>query len=67
MNWIRPAIAITLLVVPIISGVLFWFRSKGTGGGLVLTLLGTLLLGAVLAGAYVMFDIWLVTRKQGHF
>jgi len=67
MNWIRPAIAIALLAVPVLSGVIFWYRSKGTAGALVLVLLGTLLLGAVLAGAYILFDIWLVTRKQGHF
>jgi hypothetical protein len=67
MNWIKPAIAITLFAVPIISGVVFWVRSKGTPGALVLTILGTLVLGAVLAGAYMMFDIWLTTRNQGHF
>jgi len=67
MNWIRPAIAIVLFVLPLVGGVLIWHRAKGKPGALVLILLAALVVGAVLAGAYMLFDTWLVTRKQGHF
>jgi hypothetical protein len=67
MDWIRPAIAIALFVLPFVAGVVLWHHSKGRPGTLVLVLLGALVVGAVLAGAYMLFDTWLVTRKQGHF
>ena len=67
MNWIKPAIAIALFVLPLVGGVLLWHHQKGKAGSLVLILLGALLLGAVLAGASMLFDMWLVTRNQGHF
>ncbi len=67
MNWTRPAFAIALFVLPLVGGVLLWQRSRGKPGALVLILLAALVVGAILAGAYMLFDTWLVTRKQGHF
>jgi len=67
MNWIKPAIAIVLFALPLVGGVMLWHHSKGKPGALVLVLLGALVVGALLAGAYMLFDMWLVTRNQGHF
>jgi len=67
MNWIRPALAVALFLLPLVGGVLLWHRLQWKPGALVLVLLGALVVGAILAGAYMLFDTWLVTRKQGHF
>jgi len=67
MTWIKPVIAVALLLLPVVGGVVLWHHSKWRPGTLVLVLLGALVVGVLLAGAYMLFDMWLVTRNQGHF
>ena len=66
-GWMKISIAILLLLLPSIGGIAMWVRLKLRLGILPLILLGALVLGALFAGGYMMFDMWLVARNQGHF
>lgn len=66
-GWMKISIAILLLLLPSIGGIAMWVHFKLRLGYLPLVILGALVFGALLAGGYMMFDTWLVTRHQGHF
>jgi len=63
----KVIILASLIVIPLVAGVWLWIRSKAHPGMLPLFVLAALVISALLAGGYILFDMWLVARNQGHF